>query len=405
MSLASLVQYYASDTNTALDKFKDTIVSAGWVLYDDMTSSANYGYVLTSSGVSGNEMPCYLYLRKNSGTNNIYPYVYAYWDNVSHTGTYYHAYTHTYTTGSTSPFYINCSATEDSVAFDSYVGSTHTTTLVCLSTPILDIVGELQSGVSSGSSVVLTLAAGQADDFEVGKTYQIIDGSNRQTTTVSAKNTGSNQITVGSLTYSFSAGARIGTRPHKWTSYSTRSSSNCAFSWAGTGSANDSGSGSIQEAIFDYRNLDPDQRSAQKYIMFPLIFYDPTYSEGISGIQNLDSNTTWLRCYISSSKELVLSVGDHDNGTSSGSNTSSTLNDTTKSWTVNAYQNKVLVIHGGTGVGQYRIISNNSTNSLSISENWVTIPDATSGYTICDEGWLYLYTNNSYNQSGAMRIL
>ena len=65
MPLASVVQYYASNTEAAIDKFKDTMVSAGWVMYDDMTSSTHYGYVLTSSGVSGNEMPCYLYLRKN----------------------------------------------------------------------------------------------------------------------------------------------------------------------------------------------------------------------------------------------------------------------------------------------------------------------------------------------------
>lgn len=403
MPLTSLVQYYASNAEDAIDKFKDTMVSAGWVLYDDMTASPNYGYILTSSGVSGNEMPCYFYLRK--GTTSLQPYMYSDWNNVSHTGTFYAAYTNIYVNLSSSPFYINCSATEDSVTFDAYVSSEHDVLVVCLSTPFLDVVGELQSGVSSGSSVVLTLGAGQADDFEVGKTYQIIDGSNRQTTTVSAKNTGSNQITVNTLSYSFSAGARIGTRPHKWTMYSSVYGYCSCFSWDSTGSSNDTSYGSTHDSIFDYRYIDPDQRSAQKYIMTPMTFQDPSSLTGLAGMQNLDANTTWLKCYINTSKELVLSVGDHDNGTSSGSNTSSTLNDTSKSWVVNAYQNKVLVIHGGTGVGQYRLISNNSSNSITVSSNWTTIPDATSGYTICDEGWLYLYAGNTYNRSGAMRIL
>jgi len=404
MPLASVVQYYASNTQAAVDKFKDVMVAAGWTLHDDRTGASSYGYVLTSNGESGNEMTCYAYILKYTTAQNIAFYVYTYWDNSTHVGNCALGYYPYMSQGATTPFYINCSATKDSVLIDTYVSSTHYTTLLCLATPLLDTVGELQSGVSAGSNVVLTLGAGQADAFEVGKIYQIIDGVSRQLATVSAVNSGSDQITVSSLTYSYASGARIGNRPHKWTIYGTRNSFGYLYRVGTSGTSTETTQCQVGESFFSYGYIAPDQRASQKYPMFPLIFYDYS-SDGVAGVQNLTQYTTWLRCYINSSKELVLSVGDRSSGTSSGSNTSSTLNDTTKSWSVNAYQDKVLVIHGGTGAGQYRRISNNSTNSLSISENWLTIPDATSGYTVCDEGWLYLYSNNNYNQSGAMRVI
>lgn len=404
MSLASVVQYYASNTQAAVDKFKDVMVAAGWTLHDDRTGASSYGYVLTSNGESGNEMTCYAYIMKYTTTENIAIYVYTYWNNSTHVGNCALGNYNYFCNGSASPFYINCSATKDSVTVDTYVSAMHYTGLLCLSTSLIDTVGELQSGVSSGSNVVLTLGAGQASAFEVGKIYQIIDGVSRQAATVSAVNSGSDQITVSSLSYSYASGARIGNRPHKWSIYATKNSFVYLYRLNTAGTGADNTQLSVNESIFNYSTIAPDQRASQKYPMFPLIFYDYS-SDGVAGVQNINQYTTWLRCYINSSKELVLSVGDRSSGTSSGSNTSSTLNDTTKSWSVNAYQDKVLVIHGGTGAGQYRRISNNSTNSLSISENWVTIPDATSGYTVCDEGWLYLYSNNSYSQSGAMRII
>jgi hypothetical protein len=54
----------------------------------------------------------------------------------------------------------------------------------------------------------------------------------------------------------------------------------------------------------------------------------------------------------------------NDSGTSSGSNTSTTLNDTSKSWTVDAYADHNVAITGGTGSGQVRTISSNTATEL-----------------------------------------
>jgi hypothetical protein len=101
-----------------------------------------------------------------------------------------------------------------------------------------------------------------------------------------------------------------------------------------------------------------------------------------------------------------MSIGHYNNneGSSSGSNTSTTLNDTTQSWTTDEWSGKCVIITGGTGSGQFRSISSNTSTALTISDAWVTTPDATSEYIICDEGWMYMHFNASTSYCGAIRL-
>ncbi len=69
--------------------------------------------------------------------------------------------------------------------------------------------------------------------------------------------------------------------------------------------------------------------------------------------------------------------------------TASTLVDTTRSWTTNAYESTssngwVVLITGGTGVNQLRSILGNTATALTVSRNWATNPDSTSTYVIYD---------------------
>jgi len=66
--------------------------------------------------------------------------------------------------------------------------------------------------------------------------------------------------------------------------------------------------------------------------------------------------------------------------------TTTTLTDTTKAWTVNGYQNRVVRITSGTGVGQVRNIASNTATALTVSTAWTTTPDATSAYVIETKG-------------------
>ncbi len=67
--------------------------------------------------------------------------------------------------------------------------------------------------------------------------------------------------------------------------------------------------------------------------------------------------------------------------TSSGSNSSTTLNDTTQTWTASQFVNFQVRITGGTGAGQVKTISANTSTQLTVSA-WTTTPDATSTYVI-----------------------
>lgn len=69
-------------------------------------------------------------------------------------------------------------------------------------------------------------------------------------------------------------------------------------------------------------------------------------------------------------------------GTSSGSNTSTTIADTTRAWATNMWANNQVRITAGTGKGQIRVIASNTANALTVSSAWAVTPDATSQYAI-----------------------
>src|SRR3989449_417487 len=68
--------------------------------------------------------------------------------------------------------------------------------------------------------------------------------------------------------------------------------------------------------------------------------------------------------------------------------TSTTLQDTTKSlananaWPANLWIGRPVAITAGTGVGQTRTVSSNTTNTLTVSPAWAPMPDGTSEYVI-----------------------
>lgn len=79
-----------------------------------------------------------------------------------------------------------------------------------------------------------------------------------------------------------------------------------------------------------------------------------------------------------------------DSGTAS-SGAASTLTDSTKTWTVNAYANMYLWVYSGTGSGQARLILSNTSTAITVDSAWTTNPDNTSKYRV-----IYTATNPNY---------
>lgn len=92
-----------------------------------------------------------------------------------------------------------------------------------------------------------------------------------------------------------------------------------------------------------------------------------------------------------------------DFGVSSGSS-STTLSDNTKSWTANEWQNFSITITAGTGSGQTRTISSNTSTQLTLGSSWTTVPDNTSEYRILSTNAFSLSGNTlRYTRNAASR--
>ncbi|MBI5603029.1 MAG: prepilin-type N-terminal cleavage/methylation domain-containing protein [Deltaproteobacteria bacterium] len=84
-----------------------------------------------------------------------------------------------------------------------------------------------------------------------------------------------------------------------------------------------------------------------------------------------------------------------DFGRSTAGNTATAINDATKTWTTNQWQNYYVNIHSGTGSGQTskQIVSNTATQlTISNSSPWTTVPDTTSDYK--------MMSSHSFSRSG-----
>jgi len=70
-----------------------------------------------------------------------------------------------------------------------------------------------------------------------------------------------------------------------------------------------------------------------------------------------------------------------DDGTATSA-TSTTLVDSTQTWTTNQYENFIVYILSGTGAGQKRTIASNTATTLTVSTAWTVTPNTTSTYNI-----------------------
>ena len=90
---------------------------------------------------------------------------------------------------------------------------------------------------------------------------------------------------------------------------------------------------------------------------------------------------------------------DAPGSTSTGSNTSTTLNDTTQAWNTNKWANFTVTILSGTGSGQTRVIVSNTVTQLTVTPAWTTTPDNTSAYLINGTGMVLLPSDGTWDQT------
>ena len=76
--------------------------------------------------------------------------------------------------------------------------------------------------------------------------------------------------------------------------------------------------------------------------------------------------------------------------------TTNTLSNSARNWTVNQWANSQVRITAGTGAGQIRTISSNTSTQVTVSTNWTVTPDTTSEYSIeGNDDFIYYMGSNA----------
>ncbi|MFA6335502.1 MAG: hypothetical protein WCX48_08095, partial [Bacteroidales bacterium] len=86
------------------------------------------------------------------------------------------------------------------------------------------------------------------------------------------------------------------------------------------------------------------------------------------------------RCTLADNGTVNAYYAQYDTGTADAS-ASTTLEDATKTWAINRYQNQYVLINSGTGAGQERLIISNTATQLTVAA-WTTNPTTDSVYSI-----------------------
>lgn len=122
----------------------------------------------------------------------------------------------------------------------------------------------------------------------------------------------------------------------------------------------------INSAVEQYRNQFPDLTEDSTIVVKEDV-YDYTLPSGVVDIRQID---------------LI----EHDvvyRGTATAGD-STTLTDTSKSWTTDELAGHEIAIYDGTGSGQYRTIASNTATVITVTVAWATNPSTDSDYVVKD---------------------
>lgn len=393
MAIARLIAKSVANTAAAVSEISSVMVSAGWVVVDDQYSGSEYIWHRNTGSEDGTELEAYISLDSSITADRLHFMIATHWDAATHTGThvaYYSSFGYVHVDDD-NPFTIWVFASKDQVSITTKISTSYYYMTFGKMERYWDKpLGTLQSGVTAGSSVVLQLASGQTEGFEVGESYTICENSTnaQEVPTVTAISTVDNQITVDSLSQNWGSGSKIGfiPMPYYFNGYMINGMSyGCMVEPAYTTKTTrnqdciNGGNYMIPNTIHD-----PDALTGF-YILAPMHWYGGA-SDRMYGF-NGDYIAYW-RANTTNTFEDTIEVGRLDTGTSTSSGFAGTLVDTSKSWTPDDYIDKAVIITSGTGQGQIAKIVGNSSDTLSLDINWVSAISTDSTYTICDEAWM-----------------
>jgi hypothetical protein len=263
---------------------------------------------------------------------------------------------------------------------------------------LVSVVTTTSGAITTGTGVPVTV--GSTTGFDITTNYEIVGINNEGRDTITLNSIDSStQFTITSLPRNYDAGAFIGVCPSLFGGLNGGNTVNwyftCPFGSVGTSDSNGSSWGPLTW-VKTATGVDPDYRT-NKYLLQPMIlgYANESSTSNVSAGHPYNDEYLLLSSDVGLTQEDTFSVGVLTTGTSTGSNDSTTLNDTSKSWTTNFYAGKVVVITAGAGVGQIKKIVSNTATALTLASGWTfEVVPTTSTYLVCDEAYRYLNTTS-----------
>jgi hypothetical protein len=381
-----LKNYSAGQQATVFADFCAFAVTAGWTLHDDVLASKK---VYKSAGESGTEIMGYLQLDYDA--TYIYFRTFTYWDAATHTGygqSYYHATNANgakiANTAGVKRFYGN----KDVLAYytlDAYYYLSFTGHLVAENPVYQHPVATLTGDVVAGASVVVPVDS--TVGFPLNSTMVIIDPATgmRQGALITAINPGVS-LTISVLANNYTTGSKIGWCPSIFGHAGETQLSNAYIMMLA--GKNSSGSGMNPGTVCGITNLPniPAYNSPSGVSLYSLSLVQFQLSQDDLVVGMLPSPVRATDRV----RNSIIAVRDDNQFTvyTATSGSSNTLADTVKSWTVNEFKGKMLVLVGGTGLDQSRVILSNTATTITVRDDWVTAPALGTNYVIADRSYL-----------------
>jgi len=390
--------YFGIDT--LVGKFvSETVKNNTHPLNPAATTSGTYGVVYKSNGELGDRIYEYVRFSLAISTTQLDIAAYAYWNNTTRAGYCMAGIAGFLTYGVDYKFVL--SGTKNLVVCHR-IGYLDNDFLFghipkrFYANPLATItVGPTGTGVG----VVLPLT--NTTKFIENKTYWIMGslGEGRDRIKLTSVNPGVS-ITGDGLTIPFAAGAMVGANPSMFILNDTGLGDNI---YSSSGKTVGTGTGALINTIpfISGAILDPDASlgyagaplsTTGLYVLEPILFYvSSEYPLGycdeyllIAPIVTTDS------IYGITGDGLPLSTGTVTNASFN------TLECLGKGWGINAYANKTVILVSGVGSGHTRRIISNTADTLTVGENWDTIPTGLTIFYIVDEVYRVAGAHASY---------
>jgi hypothetical protein len=371
------------------------LVSAGWTLHDNQDGS---GYrVYRTSNEAGDRLVEYMKITHNvSGTLQFNPYLY--WDTSTHTGSggsYSTVYGYLNCNESSTNILWMMAAKDISVIAVNYSGTYSTTLLGHIPNRSWPEIATLSSEYTLSTTPTVCNVSGVQGTFVVGRSYQAVGyhdpttwpgtaGVGRYPVIVTAVGSGTLTLTCAS-TITFPANSLVGARPSLFTSYPGSSALTwglltCTFASSGTATASDGmAQWSAMPIYGDSVNASIYKDGAAARLMAtPILWMLNPYSlaaandAGYYGYS--DSHCVFIPNNNGASASDLFYYNQVASGTVTGTVTASTVQDSSQAWTVNAYSGQTLIVTAGQGTGQTRRIASNTSNTLTLTQDLVTLP-------------------------------